>query len=500
MKHARSLLVAALLACAVTFAIPSGASAMPLFKYSVYQLGEPNWHYVNDLVPNRNTLVRHVRAGVELDTETNSSSTGIDFYWSLLPGDELQVYQVPLADPYPSDPYPAPTETFVVPTLDGVFNAGSSVVTGTAPDGWNVRVGRSPACGDSDSIGAPVAAGAFAVTFAMPFGAADYTQLIATSQGDRVTIEGRVPGDAHCLDIDAFAGENPGAKPFEIEAEGLNFDEIPTTRIVLSRAGAVIADADTDELDLAVAQRPLPGDVVDVYRPKTAPTPTYSRTIPAISGKFDPAVDLVAIDAPSAHTLEAWVCRPLTCYGYSERAFFGTADGRTLLSFATGQTYYSPFDLRPDDAVGGWWESPDNQFQYAWDLPVGDLVAPIGKLTLAKKFTTAKLKTKLKFKLGSNEAGNATAKLTIKKRGKKGKKTITRTVTVALLKNRTIVAGNNTLTLTITKSGKKMLKQLRRSTSAQLAVTMVDASGNVSTVTKRTKLAVAKKKKKKKKN
>lgn len=493
MKLARSLFVAALLACAVTFALPAGASAMPQFKYSVSEFGIGSWHSVDRLVYDRKTLVRQVRSGVEIDTASTSNTSFVEFYWNLQPGDEIQVYQVPLADPYPSDPYPTPTETFVVPTLNAVFVAGNAVVAGSVSDGWNVRVGRQPACGDGDSIAASVAGGAFSANLGVPFTAGDYTQLHATSQGDSVRVSGYVPGDSQCIEIDAHAGESTDSKPFEIEAEGLNLSEIPSTRIVLRRAGAVIAEDNDDELDLTVAQRPLPGDVIDVYRPEGAPTPAFSRTVPAISGKFDPAADLVAIDAIESRSIEAWVCRPLNCMGYSERSAFGTPQGRTLFSFATGQSYYGPFDVRPDDLVGGWWESPDSQLEYEWDVSAGDLVAPTGKLTLAKKFAASKLKSRLKFKLGSNEAGNATAKLTIKKRGKRGKKTITRTLTIASLKTRAIIAGNNTLTLTITRSGKKLLKQLDGSTTATLTLTLTDASGNVSKVTKRTKLAVSKK-------
>lgn len=135
--------------------------------------------------------------------------------------------------------------------------------------------------------------------------------------------------------------------------------------------------------------------------------------------------------------------------------------------------------------------SSDWQTWFSSDVPVGDLTPPAGKVTLAKRVTLAKLRSALKFKLNTNEAGTARAKLTYKLKGKKK----SRDVTLASAA-RAVVVGNNTLTLKFSRKGKTLVKKLNaagKSLTGTVTVTLTDASGNVTTLIKRTKL-VAKKK------
>jgi hypothetical protein len=55
---------------------------------------------------------------------------------------------------------------------------------------------------------------------------------------------------------------------------------------------------------------------------------------------------------------------------------------------------------------------------------------------------------------------------------------------------RSVIAGTTTVTLKFTKAGKKAIKKLRKRNSrlATLTSKVTDASGNVSTIVKRTKI------------
>jgi hypothetical protein len=111
----------------------------------------------------------------------------------------------------------------------------------------------------------------------------------------------------------------------------------------------------------------------------------------------------------------------------------------------------------------------------------GDLVAPVQSFKLPNKLKIASLVKALrkgyKLKLNSNEAG--TVKLSLGKLA-----TVTKPVK----------PGSNNFRLKFTKSGKKQIKKLAakgkraKSLSVTLTSVVTDASGNSSTVVKKTKI------------
>jgi hypothetical protein len=376
--------------------------------------------------------------------------------------------------------------------------AGSPFVTGSAPDGWTLVVTSTPACsGTSTSLSTIAAAGVWAVTFPTPAQQGQRFPVTAVSPtGDYAGRWdynfSRIPGDSECVWADADSQDPFEERPFGIGTWRLD-DSIPTTRIVLRRGAAVIADVDDSSTSLRRDQKPLPGDVIDVYRPEGAASPAYSSTIPHVSGVFDPGNDLVAVDGPAAAELWVTFCRPLACVSNGERSVVDVPAGRTFFDFTKPQSYERPYDVLPDSVAEVSWYAADYKLEYDFNIVPGDLTAPGLKLSLAKSLKAEKLgKKKLKLKLTSTEAGNATATLALAP-AKKGKK-----ATRLAGGTGSVTAGGNTLSLTFSKSGKRALKSLTRSgksRKATVTLSLTDASGNVTTITGSTTLKVKKPKK-----
>jgi hypothetical protein len=274
-----------------------------------------------------------------------------------------------------------------------------------------------------------------------------------------------------------------GENPYTISVNHLITSFQPSVRVVLRRGAQILTDNSVSGSSsyASFTTRPLPGDVVDVYRPQGAATPAFSATIPQMSGKFDPVADLAAIDAPAAGEEFVYPCRLHGCPFEIPRIATDRPAGRTIFDFAHSQGGFAKVDLRPDDATNGFWIDPTFTLSFGFALTAGDLVAPAQSFKLPTKLkisTLAKaLKKGYKIKLTSNEAGSAKLKL-----GKLASVT------------GSVKPGSNSLKLKFSKSGKKAIKKLAaqgkhaKSRSISLTSVVTDASGNASTIVKKTKL------------
>jgi hypothetical protein len=473
------------------------ASAAPVFKYSIslddgaYSSPAGGNIVINGLDATKSTrvIVSQPAGPNRLDTGTIAAAStqySSPFVASLSPGDTITVRQ-PAASV-------APTETFGVPPFVVNIAVGASALTGTMPAGFTGAIIGEYRC-NNDPLPSPLVPGPFSVPTAkiVP---GEKVQLNATSAtGDSVSYASHAPGETACVEINArpasppTTGESPSPTPYRLIVDNMNTNVAATARVVLRRGAAILIDVSEDDPSISVPTgvQPIPGDVVDIYRPKTAPAPMHSKTIPPVSAVFDPAVDLVAVDSPAAGAILAGPCRAFTCASENFRARLNAPAGRKLLDFTVAEGINAPIDLRPDDRLGVTYEDPDYTISYTFQGSLGDLVAPNQSVKLSSKLKrnslTKAFKKGYKVKVKSNEAGTASLALAFPK-AKAGK-----AVTLAKA-NRSVIAGTTTVTLKFTKVGKKALKKLRKRSSrlATLTSTVTDASGNVSTIIKRAKI------------
>jgi hypothetical protein len=442
-------------------------------------------------------VVRSPAGAIKIST-TKAASTfsNLGLVPGVAPGDLIDVYQPSGAG--------SPTESYVIPPV--VLNVinGATALTGSVPPGFAVAVlTGDERCGTNPQP-LKLGPGAFNVPYPkiLP-GETVYIYGVSPS-GDTLNYTVNSPGETPCVLVDGGGkvapapGGGPGENPYALYVEHTLNYIAPSIRAVLRRGGSPIADvsADSTSVNTSFTTRPLPGDIVDVYRPKTAPAPTYSIAIPQISAKFDPAADLVAVDGPAAGIQRVSVCRQFSCGLSAERATIGTAAGRAFFNFAVAQGDEGPVDLRPTDVINTRFADADFKLVYIAQATVGDLVAPVTSFKLAKtlKFSAlSKLARKgWKQKVTSNEVAAASLAFTFKKPKKKGSK---KTSTVTLAKaSGTLGVGTTSLKFKFSKSGKKTVKKWlaagrrAKSVSATLTATFTDASGNVSTIAKSVKL------------
>jgi hypothetical protein len=491
MRKTPLILATALLAL---FLLPASASA---YRFNVDNLGASGSVSVDDLDTAQGSTLRVMNGGVE--AARLDSDAGADYHEvtaTVQPGWVIEVYQPKVVGP----PGGAPTAKLVVPNVTVTPVPGSTAVTGTGPDGWSIQAQRSASCFPlMEMRTALVSGGNWSAALRTPIKGQDQFGATALSpSGDTVsTVDPiKAPGDGQCVMVMA-ATNTPAtsSKPFSIGTSGLD-PAIPSTRIVLRRGAAVLADANNSSTSLPPTAKPSPGDTIDVYRPQGAPTPAYSWTIPQISSVYDIGANLIAVDGPAASRVLGAPCRPFNCdpmYMFYGQPTLNTPAGRTLLSMAAQQVAAGPYDLSrtflPGDKAIAGWVSPNGAMFYFLDSVEGDLTSPTGKASLSKSTSASKLAKsgRLKFKLTSSEAGKAASSLTIAAK-KKGKKPVKLGSAKGAVK-----AGSNKISLKLSKSGKKAVKKLARSgksVKATLTITLTDASGNATTVVKTTTLKV----------
>lgn len=388
----------------------------------------------------------------------------------------------------------SPTEVFTIPEATLSVVTGATALTGTIPAGWFGAVRGDYRC-ELPALVQTLGAGAFSVPYTTILPGEIAEVSINNSTGDNVNFTKHSPGETPCVDIIAATNQTttPGGPidptPYEVDVSHLLPINAASVRVVLRRGGAILVDVSEDDTNTSaeLATRPLPGDIVDVYRPKTAPTPAHSVTVPQVSAVFDPAVDRVAMNTPAAGVIRAFFCRAYACPTQNVRSALNAPAGVNILDYGVSQSTYPAVDLRIDDRITATYEDPNHTLQYSFDSVPGDLAAPVQSIKLAsnlkRKTLTKAFKKGYKVKVKSNEPGTASLTLAFPK-AKAGK-----AVTLAKA-SRSVIAGTTTVKLKFTKAGKKALKKLRTRSSrlATLTSTVTDVSGNVSTLVKRTKI------------
>ena len=362
--------------------VPTGAGAESVFQYQVQ-----NYRHYNEgratvfkLDPSKSITIRVLRGMTVLGRDDSSGgATEEDVYLNqqLQPGDVVEAYQPMTADPVPDT---APVETFTVPELTGTLAADNASVTGNSGSAATVRVHAFHPCdeqGGDAAVFASVAGGSYSATLPLPPAVGSWYRITGVEpDGDVFSVEDRVPGDAFCVNVDGYDFQYepvPYSEPFHIWLGGLDDMAIATTRIVLRRGAATIAEDDSTGIDLGPDQRPLPGDVVEIYRPFNAATPAYSLTLPDVSAVFDPGNDLVAVQAPAAKAIDVEACSAFDCTGQTWRSSGPVPAGRTFFSLAQPFPWGNPLDLQPDSQVAAKWYSSDLRTQFSVPAVPGDL-------------------------------------------------------------------------------------------------------------------------------
>jgi hypothetical protein len=382
----------------------------------------------------------------------------------------------------------AVVETYVIPSPTVNAVVGGHELTGSIPAGLVGIVEGDDRC-DVSPRAYSIPTGAFNLAYTKVLPGEEFSVTAFSPSGDVTAVYRQAPGETPCILVDGGRDINPipggpaPATPYVVQVDHLLDSVSASVRVVLRRGSTVIAEntADSDQVSKSFAQPPLPGDIIDVYRPKTAPAPTYSVTIPQISSVFDPTVDLLAVDAPASGLILSNPCRVFNCSNDSTRSVRDAPAGRSLLDFRTPQSYNLPLDLRPDDVTNVDYFDPDFTFHYEFPSHPGDLVAPAQSFKLPSKLKIASLvkalKKGYKVKLISNEAG-------------KVKLNLGKLASIA----KPVKVGSNTLRLKFSKSGKKQIKKLAakgkkaKPLAVSLTSVVTDASGNASTIVKKTKI------------
>jgi hypothetical protein len=394
-------------------------------------------------------------------------------------------------------------ETYTVPDVAVTGNAGSPTITGHVPPGAIATTVYNEVCSSyaDDNFTLQVQAnGTFSHTFAKPLlGGAPIGITVFPGKGDVIRLDGRLPGEAPCINVfgvlyPQVPGAAPNPTPYYLSAN--NFYGVTGARIVLRRGGTVISDNTnalaTSSAGFEIDKQPLPGDVVELYRPHTAPQPTSTFTLPNVRAVYDTSNSLVAVDAPPALALYTSIESHYS-KSTNSRSAMNTTGGRTLFNYAIGEGYDPPADLKFAWVLTTTWNSPDGRNTFFTGSVPGDLAAPVISVKLASKFKLSKLGSSFAASITSSEAANAKVTITLPAKLKTSAKSKAKGPTTIASAKVTLKAGTVKVKVKLTKSGKKLLKKIRKkklpSQTATFTVTATDGSGNAATKVKTTKLA-----------
>lgn len=510
MRLAGTLIVASLLAVC---ALAPTAGAKAIYTYDVefteaVVYGSPRGEVaVAGLDTSKSATVRVARGVTEVDRYTvgvGYEDTSFDPS-SLAFGDVIEVYQPALpAGP----PGVAPIESFTTPALTLAVAPGGGNISGTVAGDVTAAtlLYRANCSEQGDDYPVTVTGGAF--SFAPALGLAPGNTVVLRTfpgQGDRVSLMTRAAGETPCPGVDAsnefdIPGRPESTTGYDIYITNLRPDVIDT-RVVISRGGNAYvdeSDATTTSFGKSFATRPLPGDRVDLYRPAGAATPTYSYTLPSFVATFDPAADLVAVDAEATDDLFIEAANSNFADGV-RRGISPAAAGRHLFDVSQPTGFDSGIDLTPHSNVQVGGRAAGSPLYVWYNASQGDLVAPTVRAAVAKAFRLRAFKgNKLKLRVHASEASSTTIAVALPRKLPSKRSPRTRkagkTVQVARLKKQ-LAAGNKTLTLRLNRTGKKAIKRLqsvgRKLGPVPMIVTITtrDAAGNSTTLVQNAKVA-----------
>lgn len=439
----------------------------------------------------QNSRLRWLRGGIEQAVPVNTGTGATVLSASVAaiqPGDQIEIQQ----------PLGSVKETWTVPPFGPLsFVVGGTSVAGTMAPGSTGAAYFEGGCffNDEDSNSfAPAADGTFSAQF--PAVIAPGTEVAVfhyPGQGDVVAQYDRAAGETPCVEVEAedpfpYIGSTPDPDPYQIDFDHLNKTVAPSARIVLRRSGTPLVDYSDPSVSTGVytdhAVKPQPGDVVELYRPAGAPSPSQTYVVPAVTARHDTRNQLVAVDGPASKLIEVYVQPPYVMWSTSRFAA-GRPAGRSIFNFAVPEQGLPVADLARSAAPVVKFVDTSGLIRYEFNSVAGDLVAPALTASAPKKLSLAKLAKGLSLKLVSDEA--VQTKIVVTVPGK-------RKPTTLISGKQSLVAGSKTFKLKLTSSGKKLVKKLRRQgrkfkgVKATLTVTALDAAGNQSVATKSIKL------------
>lgn len=506
-------LVLALLLCvaavAQASAVASGDFRVTLTRppYVPTPTGEVSYEHSHTT---SDTTIRLMHGASELTRNTSATgNTRADASFAALqPGDVVEVFQPGI----PAGPTAvSPTAQYVIPNLSLSGTAGATTISGSSPDGALARIHVSGECDDigDDSLPVNAAGGTFSSATKPLAAGADLSLYVFSGAGDYTEYRTAVPGETPCFSADAYPyPEQPtldpaGATPFHVRVRDLKTSVAINSRLVWRRGATIIGDTTNlgdEQFGLASATQPRPGDVLEIYRPQTALTPSRSVTVPQVTATIDTAASLVAVNSTAiAGYLDVFAFERGGGDRSSRRDFLSPPAGRTLADFNTAAGMNRPYKMSPDGRALVDWYSADWGIQYNFEATPGDLVAPVVSARFKSRLRLAKIRKSIAVRLNSNEAATGTAAIVVAKRlpgkghprTKPGKRTLTFATAKLSLK-----AGSKTVNVKLTKAGRKALKQLRGAgktmipVKATIKLTLTDPSGNAATVTRTMKLVV----------
>jgi hypothetical protein len=484
------------------------AGATDKYQYNVQirpagDTGTPSGRViVSGLLTSQSHTVRVLRASVQQYIDTAPAGTISDIAaLTVTSGDQIEVQQ----------PTGTVLETYTVPEVSLAGTPGSPVVTGKAPDGAIVNARYTPSCyADDGDVFAPTpSGGSFSATYPRPLLAGGtLSATVYPGKGDQISYADHVPGETICIQASAFfypdaIGDSPDPTPYTASAGEFRKTVATGARVVLRRGGVLLDEASdpttASSLSLETAFEPTAGDVIEVYRPAGAVAPSATFTIPQLKSIYDASNNLLAIDAPASSRLGASVGSIYGPGGSNVRAVLGAAAGRTIFNFGIAQGAQPVVGLASMDAFQSTWTSPETLRRFSVIARPGDLSPPALQLKLAAKF---KSKSSIKVAVTSSEAVSAKLSLTLpatlkkpkSKKSKKSKASKPKSPTLVASSAAALPAGTTKVKLKLTKAGKKLFKKFRGkhypSQKATVTVVATDASGNVSTSVKTTKLVI----------
>jgi hypothetical protein len=495
-----------MLALAGLLALPGGASALDKYQYGVVLLPASGTDSgtaasvveITHLDIAKTVRIRFLRAGSPLPYTTDLPAGNAQATAStplIASGDVIEVQQ----------PTGTVQETFTIPDVSLSGAAGSANLTGHAPDGAFTFASFEPTCFARSTLDKDIPVspkgGAFSVTYPKAMGAGQELTLTAfPGKGDSVLFRDRVPGETPCLEAYAIdypkdPGSPPDPTPYGIRADNMRATIGPNARILLRRAGAIVADysgaLQSGGLYTEMAAKPQAGDVIEVYRPQGAPAPSATFTLPAVSAVYDPSNSLVAVDAPPANLLSVIAAKRFQMFGMRRSVIDGPA-GRNVFNFAIPEGGRPALDLSNIDYILADWSSNDLRGRFEISVGRGDLAAPVIGVKLASKFKLAKLGSSIPVTVTTNEPVAASLALTLPAKLKTSKSKKAKKPTIIASAKVSLVAGKKKVKLKLTKAGKKLIKRIRSqhlpSQKATLTVIAKDPSGNSATKLKTTKL------------
>ncbi|MBI2690670.1 MAG: hypothetical protein HYX29_01805 [Solirubrobacterales bacterium] len=422
------------------------------------------------------------------------------------PGDIVEIYKPQLPAGPPSV---GPVDQYAIPAIGVAGVAGGMSVNGAAPSGALARVLVGVGCERAGETSLPVIAvgGTFSTATSPLAAGADLQLRIFSGVGDYTELRTAVPGETPCFSAYAYPyPEQPtldpeAATPYGVRVANLQESVAPNSRLVWRRGAAILGDTTGlggSSIYLKSATQPVPGDVLEVYRPQTAATPSRTVTIPAASAVIDTAASLVAIDAnlPASY-VEVFAGDTSPSSHTSRRVLMALAAGRTLVDFNVPQADQRAFPMHPGGRAVISWYSADSAINYSFNAAPGDLVPPQVQAKFKSKLRLSKIKKTISVRLNSTESATGAASLLVAKnlprKGAPKAKPGKRTFKFASAKL-ALTPGSRTVKLKLSKAGLKALKRLRgagksmRPVAATLTLTLTDASGNTSTTTRAMKL------------